>query len=350
MGVTLPITMKIITLFLCALAHQVASETNDIFPAKILTQQKSLSENSDLYVICSTFGLKKQTEVYVYLCRNDVGMIKHIQKKEHNDTTFIINRVSLNHSGNYSCVYSTRGYSPPEVTKKACNPIEILVIANFLPADISVAGPLAVSEGDDVEFSCTVSETLQTLGGCQLIHSYLKRNELILQVQTFNVTQMEATFTIQDAVTRDSGNYSCVVLPSKCIQKHEKTLYGNNAVSLEVKESLFLRVIVSCGVISMMITLGLCLWCINKPGGLALCNQRAPSEQANIDMLEEQQEQTEEGLEAQDGDSFSTEEEEGYQNVVNAEDSTYSDGLEGVYSVADDSENDYDDSDHMCAN
>ncbi len=107
--------------------------------------------------------------------------------------------------------------------------------ANFLPADISVAGPSTVTEGDDVEFRCSVSDTLQTLGDCQLIHSYLMRNEIILQVQTFNVTQMKATFTIKGAVMRDSGHYDCVVLPSKCVQEREKTLNGNNRVLLEIR-------------------------------------------------------------------------------------------------------------------
>lgn len=84
-------------------------------------------------------------------------------------------------------------------------------------------------------FKCIVSGPLQTLGECQLIHSYLMRNETILQVQAFNVARMEAKFTIEGAVVRDSGLYSCVVLPSKCIQEREKTLYGNNAVLVEVK-------------------------------------------------------------------------------------------------------------------
>lgn len=54
-------------------------------------------------------------------------------------------------------------------------------------------------------------------------------------MQAFNVMRLEATFTIEGAVMRDSGHYSCVVLPSKCIQEHEKTLKGNNTVLLEVK-------------------------------------------------------------------------------------------------------------------
>ncbi|XP_028431140.1 uncharacterized protein LOC114553866 [Perca flavescens] len=196
------------------------------------------------------------------------------------------------------------------------NVIQILVISNVLPADISVAGPSTVSEGDHVAFRCTVSDTLQTLGECQLIHSYLRKNETILQVQPFNVTRMEATFTIKGAVMRDSGHYSCVVLPSKCIREHEKTLYGNNAVLLEVTGEVnwVLPVFVSCGVIILMLWLGLSLslWWINKRAGYsASSNPCAASQRANADMVEEQQVQTEgEDLDTQEGDSFSMEEEE----------------------------------------
>lgn len=108
-------------------------------------------------------------------------------------------------------------------------------IANFLPADVSLTGLLAVSEGDDVELKCAVSSTLQTLGNCQLIHSYLMKNGSVLQVQPFNIMQKEATFTIKGAVVRDSGQYSCAVLPTKCIQSSEERLCGKNEVMLEVK-------------------------------------------------------------------------------------------------------------------
>ncbi|XP_044063650.1 uncharacterized protein LOC122881459 [Siniperca chuatsi] len=346
--------MNIITALLCALTNQVTSQANDIFPARILAHQKTISERSDLYVTCSTFGSKKHTRVHVYLCKDGVGISKKIQKQDQNDSTFIIQRVDLRQSGNYSCVYSIRNYSLSQVNKRGDNIIQILVIAYFLPADLSVAGPSTVSEGDNVEFRCTLSDTLQTLGECQLIHSYLRRNETILQVQAFNVMRMEATFTIEGAVMRDSGHYSCVVLPSKCIQEHEEALYGNNAVLLEVKASLLLRMTVSCGVVTLMLLLGLCLWWINKQGffsistdSSALYNPCVVSQQANTDMLEEQQEQTEgEDLEAEDEDSFNMEEEEGYQNVVDAEDS---DNIEGVYSVADESDDDYEDIDQLCA-
>lgn len=100
----------------------------DIFPARILAQQKTISENSDLHVTCSTFGSKKATTVHVYLCKDDIGITEKIQKPDQTDTTFILSRVGLNQSGSYSCVYSVRNHSLSKVNKRGDNIIQILVI------------------------------------------------------------------------------------------------------------------------------------------------------------------------------------------------------------------------------
>ncbi|XP_067450410.1 uncharacterized protein [Thunnus thynnus] len=331
--------MNIITILLCALANQVMTHTNDIYPARILAQQKTLSENSDLYLTCSTFGSKKHTNVFIYLCKDDHGIQIMSQREEQNDSTFTIRKVGTNYSGNYSCVYSKNNYLLSEVVTRGSNIVQILVIANLLPADISVSGPSTVSEGDNVEFRCTVSDALKTLNECQLIHSYLKKNETVLQVQAFNVTRMEATFTIGAAVMRDSGHYSCLVLPSKCIQEHEKILHGNNAVFLQVSESLVLKVIFPCGVIIQMLLLAPCLWWVNKQAcHSALCNPCEDSQQANKNVFEEQEEQTEgRDLDGEDEESFSTDDEEGSQNGLAVADSIYYGNFEAVYDVADES-------------
>ncbi|XP_029284391.1 uncharacterized protein LOC115006338 isoform X2 [Cottoperca gobio] len=280
---------------------------------------------------------------------DDLWIDNKIQREEQSDTLFTVHRVGLNHSGSYSCVYSLRNDLLPKVAKRGHNIIEILVVSNFLPADISVAGPSTVGEGDDVTFRCTASDTLQTIDECQLIHSYLRKNDSILQVQTFHVTRREAIFTIEGAVMRDSGDYSCVVLPSKCIQEHEKTLYGNNTVVLKVKGNMDFRMIITCGVITLMLLLGLGLWWINKRAGHYLSKSFVASLQA--DMVEEQQVQTEgEDLEAQDvsEDSFSMEQDEEYQNV-SVQAVPHADDFEGVYNMIND-DDEYDDIELRCAN
>ncbi|KAL3992745.1 KICSTOR complex protein kaptin [Sarotherodon galilaeus] len=266
-GGSLSITMNIIIALLCILTNQVISQTEDIFPAKILAQQTIISENSDLYVTCSTFGKKKDSMVYVYFLKNGRGIQTQLQKQDQNDILFKIPRAGLHHSGNYSCIYSPQNYTLSEIVKKGGDIIEILVIANFLPADISIVGPSTVHEGHHVEFQCTVSQHLHTLGGCKLIYAYLRKNDTILLVQLFNVSQMLATFIIDSAVLRDSGHYSCIVLPSKCIYEHEYTVHGTNKVFLEVKVDFISLELLRYGVITLMVLLVVCLWWITQQTG-----------------------------------------------------------------------------------
>ncbi|XP_037341573.2 uncharacterized protein LOC119227157 isoform X2 [Pungitius pungitius] len=276
---------------------------------------------------------------HVYLCHNGIWIDQKNQKNDRYDSNFIIPRASLNHSGNYSCVFSEENDLLPKEPMKGDNVIQILVIGNYLPADISIAGPSAVKEGGDVTFRCSVSDTLQTLSDCQFIHSHLRRNETLVQVQPFSVKRMEATFTIRGAVSRDTGNYSCAVLPSKCVPEQEETRHGNNVVMLVVKESLVPRAMVSCAIVALMSLVGLCLWWINKQSQIIAEKSKvafsasfdAASRHSHADMFEEQN-----YMESQDGDSFTTEGED-YQNVVNAAVSINFDDCEGLYSAAEES-------------
>ncbi|CAB1420916.1 unnamed protein product [Pleuronectes platessa] len=329
--------MNTIIILMCALVKLVISpipdEPNDIYPARVLSQQKNISENSDLYVTCSTFGNKKVSSIYVYLCKNGLGISRVTQKQDQHDSTFVVDSVGLEDSGNYSCVFSKTDYPFSEVAMIGHNIIQIQVIANFLPADISVAGVWTVSEGEDIEFRCAVSDALQTLGDCQVIQSYLRKNESFLQVQEFDVARRETTFFIKDAVTRDSGHYSCVVLPSRCIQQQEKTLYGNNAVLIQVEgEGSFflLRLTVECGVITLLLLLVLCLWLItNKQAFKVFVKSCSGNQQVNADMLEEEQQQIDgEYQNVQHGEAFSMEEEEGGQASGAADDMSSSDEWE----------------------
>lgn len=198
----------------------------------------------------------------MHLCKDGRVVNKKRLKSNQHDTVFIIN-VGLHDSGNYSCTYSANELPLSTATIARLSVIPIRVIgmdlhpsehsatpprsvpslmlslcfaANFHPADISVAGPHAVSEGDDVELTCSVSDALQTLAGCPLIPSYLMKNGSVEQIKAFSVARMEVTFTIKDAALRDSGHYSCVVLPSKCTRADgERALRGKNKVFLEVK-------------------------------------------------------------------------------------------------------------------
>ncbi|XP_014849815.1 PREDICTED: uncharacterized protein LOC106922145 [Poecilia mexicana] len=205
------------------------------------------------------FGQKKYPSFYVYLLKDGQGFQKSNQKQNLDDVLFTISNVHLDHSGNYSCLYSTTNYNPSDVERKGQDVAVILVIPNFIPAELSIAGPFTVHEGSNVEFKCIFSEILHTLNNCQLIYCYLKKNETILQVQVFDLAQMEASFTIEGAVSRDSGPYSCLLLPSKCFQKQWNELQGINTVILEVKEDLIPWAALSCGITFLILLFILCL-------------------------------------------------------------------------------------------
>lgn len=112
------------------------------------------------------------------------------QRSYLNETAFFV-RAGLHDSGDYSCVYSEKDLPLSTAAIAGLNAIWITIIgtglhpserarvgshrsaAIFHPADISVAGPPAATEGDHVELTCSVSDALRTLAGCPLIQSYL---------------------------------------------------------------------------------------------------------------------------------------------------------------------------------
>lgn len=91
-------------------------------------------------------------------------------------------------------------------------------------------------KGEGVEFKCTISDpSFQTKKTSDLVHSYLCKYGSVVQIQGFDVKSMEATFTIERFLKSDTGNYSCVLdLQSKTLTDKDRTLYGNNAVFLQV--------------------------------------------------------------------------------------------------------------------
>ncbi|XP_029623152.1 uncharacterized protein LOC115203020 isoform X2 [Salmo trutta] len=232
--------MIIFILILCALSREamVQNTAKKIFPAKIYwTTTGTIMEGSDLVVKCSTHGGKEGKVAYVYLCINGVAVDQ--KKTIQEDTFFAKKSVTGQQTGNYSCVFSKTLYPYSEVQGKGDNYIFIQVMDRILPADISLAGSRTVRKGEGVEFKCTISDpSFQTKKTSDLVHSYLCKYGSVVQIQVFDVKSMEATFTIERFLKSDTGNYSCVLdLHSKTLTDKDRTLYGNNAVFLQVDES-----------------------------------------------------------------------------------------------------------------
>lgn len=108
--------------------------------------------------------------------------------------------------------------------------------AAFLPAQISLVGSSTVTEGDIFELQCTVdADTVQIHTECKQIRSYLMKNNTAVRTGAFSMKDMKATFTIHGATSTDSGQYSCVVLPSRCVQEDEAEFRGKNTVTVQVQ-------------------------------------------------------------------------------------------------------------------
>lgn len=108
--------------------------------------------------------------------------------------------------------------------------------AAFLPAQISMVGSSTVTEGDIFELQCTVDANMvQKHTECTHIRSYLMRNNTVVRMEAFSIKDTKATFAIQDATLRDSGQYSCVVFPSRCVREEDAKFRGNNTLTVHVE-------------------------------------------------------------------------------------------------------------------
>lgn len=102
-----------------------------IEPARIYGSTSRVTAGQDFELKCSTYGLTKAEEqVFVYLCKNGVGLDR-VATKSH-DITFTVKSASLDHTGNYSCVFSRSKYSPNKVRGEGDTPVFIKVIGKCL--------------------------------------------------------------------------------------------------------------------------------------------------------------------------------------------------------------------------
>ncbi|XP_029577517.1 uncharacterized protein LOC115167328 isoform X1 [Salmo trutta] len=279
--------MIIFILILCALSREAMVQTTakKIFPAKIYwTTTGTIMEGSDLMVKCSTHGRKEDKVAYVYLCINGVAVEQ--KKSIQEDTFFTMKSVTGQQTGNYSCVFSKTPYPLSEVRGKGDNSLSIQVMDRILPADISLAGSRTVRKGDGVEFKCTISDpSFQTQNTSDLVHAYLCKYGSVVQMQVFDVKSTEATFTIKSFNENDAGNYSCVIdLQSKTLKDKDRTLYGNNAVFLQVNVSwnhlITPAVFCVCFLLILSLIVGI-WWLFIKQGALQCYCGRTPQQEEN---------------------------------------------------------------------
>ncbi|KAL1256238.1 hypothetical protein QQF64_011783 [Cirrhinus molitorella] len=126
----------------------------NIHQAKIFSENTEVPEGGRLEVTCSTFGFTVKA-VYLYLCRNGKAIdMKNAPTRQ--DTAFKIERIGMNYSGNYSCVFSEEQLEIKEVMGYGHNYIFINVMESFILTQIHLLKS-EVPVGSDAEFNCTTS-------------------------------------------------------------------------------------------------------------------------------------------------------------------------------------------------
>lgn len=98
--------------------------------AKIFSENRKVSEGGRLEVTCSTFGFTKSEAAYVYLCK-DGKAIDMKNGPTRQDIAFKIERIEMDHSGNYSCMFSEEHLEITEVMGYGNNIIFINVIGKM---------------------------------------------------------------------------------------------------------------------------------------------------------------------------------------------------------------------------
>ncbi|XP_064192090.1 uncharacterized protein LOC135255187 isoform X2 [Anguilla rostrata] len=203
----------------------------NIHPAKIWGKDFAMV-GDEVEFVCSTYGLEKENDILnIYLCKNGLGTQQQLQKDK-SKTKFYINDVKKEDSGNYSCVYSKTEYKPSDVRGKGDTSVFLQVSAGFLPADIALK-ETSVMEGNDVEFTCTVSGFWRA-DSSDVSYTYLYKDGTAVKIEVWDSRIREVIFTLSKVHVGDSGSYSCVVISSKSISRNMTKPQGNNAVDLQV--------------------------------------------------------------------------------------------------------------------
>ncbi|KAI4899690.1 hypothetical protein NFI96_025337 [Prochilodus magdalenae] len=142
----------------------------------------------------------------MYLCKNGVGvMMKPLEQRD--EHTFILRNVSVQDSGNYSCVYSPNKYILNNVRASGQKTVHIQVTddpPDFREAEIF--GPPHVKVGENIELKCIIFERSNS---SDKRHMYLCKNGVGVRMEPLGKRD-EYTFILKNVAVRDSGSYSCV--------------------------------------------------------------------------------------------------------------------------------------------
>ncbi|XP_026087111.1 uncharacterized protein LOC113061853 [Carassius auratus] len=253
-----------------------------IHQAKIFSENTEVPEGGRLEVTCSTFGFTVKA-VYSYLCKNGKAILMK-KGTTRQDTTFKIERIEMNASGNYSCVFSEEQLEITKVSGYGQNYIFINVIESFIYAQIHLLKP-EVPVGSDAEFNCSTSKPLNKNQSKNMILAYLIKNGTPVEVNIWDTEKMMTTFTLRDVRIEDAGTYSCVILLN-ILPYHGMRLHQNITVNLEITVNSSINkviIVTTCSIIVLLFSLFLGIWAlIRKRGCLRINVERSSNNETEL--------------------------------------------------------------------
>ncbi|XP_066540398.1 immunoglobulin superfamily member 1-like [Hoplias malabaricus] len=207
---------------------QVTDHQQDILPADIfgITTVKA---GEDLKLKCCIFDKTMSSNVFhVYLCKNGVGVkMEPCGKKENH--TFILTNVSVQDSGNYSCVYSLKEFPLNAITASGERSIYVQVTGFHLvkTADIH-CDETTVKKGENIEVICSIPEYEESA-----LHVYICKDGFGKNLQSLQ-NQSHVQFTFENVNLEDSGIYTCVYSAEKYDVSEVNDMKRVNSISIQV--------------------------------------------------------------------------------------------------------------------
>ncbi|KAK9958468.1 hypothetical protein ABG768_010584 [Culter alburnus] len=247
------------------------SQGHEIKKARIFSENTEVPEGGKLEVICSTFGFTKaETKaVYVYLSK-DGKAIDMKTGPTRQDITFKKERIEMDISGNYSCVFSEEQLEITKVMGYGHNYIFINVIESMMNSQIHLLKS-EVAVGSDAEFNCTTSSPTNKNLSNNMILAFLIKNEKPIKVNIWDTEEMMTTFTLREVRMEDAGTYSCAILLN-ILPYHGMRLDRNNKVNLQIVVASYssfdkIIIVIMCSTIVLLLSLFLGIWAVIRKRG-----------------------------------------------------------------------------------
>ncbi|KAI4894828.1 hypothetical protein NFI96_025162 [Prochilodus magdalenae] len=183
----------------------------------------------------------------MYLCKN--GYVVQMEPlKDKDEYTFILESVSVQDSGLYSCAYSLNKHLSHMVRTSGYKSIQVQVTAILLVKSAVIrSGRTTVKKGEDIELTCSTSESEKPL-----LHVYICKDGLG-KISGIVYNQTQTHFSIKDVNLEDSGVYSCVYSAEQYDISEVNDTERENSILIQVYDPQWqinlIRLLCSLGVV-----------------------------------------------------------------------------------------------------